>query len=649
MVKQVLVVAVGIALTACGGGSNDTVSPAPSPTPTPSPTPGLPSLPPVAVDSGIQFYSDESPTTGNTIGLAVTAESGAQLSEGKWTQESGPDVNILADRSQVISFDAPEPSLYSFRYDGADAQGQSYSATYALEVSAGDNSGAFARLDHVSPEQGKVSLRVDALDSSTSPTITWTQTHGPEVEDLVVQNDNPHYLFFTAPDVNQDTLLQFEATLNYANGVSHTDTAIVLVKNVDANTEDGFFPRYADQIVTTDVFAYDENSQYANALVDCVYSNTLVNSCTFNTLPLIGQDTPSPSVDDVMARTVVSHQWMGDRFKEYLQTSIAGPDMLTLLGGVTAVVISYDVRPAFYWSATGAIYLDANNFWVTPEERDTLNDQPDYRSNFGDELQFFMPWRYVKDNQYFVGGSYAPEDRETRTFTDVEASVSWLLYHELAHANDAFPSVRWASISRAESPLSYINTASVSSDGLSSQYPLRSVEMEGLAQVSFRGQNANELQKNYTADDVTSFFTPDSASAYYGYLTQQEDFALLFEGFMMSYRFGASVDVGILSSIDNPDAIVTWGQRHRITAPHIKPRTIYAVSSVLPSINVNSEINALPAPSNMTPGLDWWENLDLNSSGIQTNTLRLTKPLIHDRRPIHWLPADVIKKRPDSP
>ena len=110
--------------------------------------------------------------------------------------------------------------------------------------------------------------------------------------------------------------------------------------------------------------------------------------------------------------------------------------MLKLLRATNAIVISYDIRPSFYWVATGAIYLDANNFWRTPQERDTLNTRPDYRSGFGSELDFTTSWRYVKNGAYYFPNISTANvaDRLPRDVSDVEAALSYLLYHELAHA-----------------------------------------------------------------------------------------------------------------------------------------------------------------------------------------------------------------------
>ena len=74
----------------------------------------------------------------------------------------------------------------------------------------------------------------------------------------------------------------------------------------------------------------------------------------------------------------------GQRFKEFLETMDPHGDFKNLLRATTAIVISYDVRPSYYWVVTGAIHLDPDNLWLTPDERDTINQAPDYRASFGE-------------------------------------------------------------------------------------------------------------------------------------------------------------------------------------------------------------------------------------------------------------------------
>lgn len=263
----------------------------------------------------------------------------------------------------------------------------------------------------------------------------------------------------------------------------------VLVEAVDEIANDAYFDTRVAK-----VFPYRANSPYASVLQQCVYSNTLEDSCSLSSLPLLAQDTTTPSVDDVMNRVVVSHEWMGKRFEDFMRNYDTNGDFRNLLRATTAVVISYDVRPSFYWAVTGAIYLDANNFWLTPEERDTINEAPDFRAGFGNELQFEVPWRYVKNNDYV--NTYVPSNlRITRPESYGVNRLISLMYHELAHANDFFPSTTWASASTNQSVLQAAIANTWSSTDLDVAIPLTSQEMLNLAQVSFQGETASETQK----------------------------------------------------------------------------------------------------------------------------------------------------------
>jgi hypothetical protein len=96
------------------------------------------------------------------------------------------------------------------------------------------------------------------------------------------------------------------------------------------------------------------------------------------------------------------------------------------------------VRPSFYWSATGAIYLDADNLWLTPAERDVVSEVPDFRSGFDRELNYTGLWRYVVANQPALL-FFNPASRLTRDLGYLDYELGSLMYHELAHANDFFP------------------------------------------------------------------------------------------------------------------------------------------------------------------------------------------------------------------
>ena len=78
----------------------------------------------------------------------------------------------------------------------------------------------------------------------------------------------------------------------------------------------------------------------------------------------------------------------GCRFREILERM--PNELLLLTRGLTGVVISYDIRPSFYTTQTGAMYLDPDGMWLTEEERAVIDETPDFRGEFAKKLDFIM-------------------------------------------------------------------------------------------------------------------------------------------------------------------------------------------------------------------------------------------------------------------
>jgi len=357
----------------------------------------------------------------------------------------------------------------------------------------------------------------------------------------------------------------------------------------------------------------------------------LNNACTINKLPLIGQISNTLDTEAILDRVLVSHDWMGDNFAAFLAQMDPNSDFARLLQSVTAVVISYDVRPSFYWVLTGAIYLDPNDLWLTPAQRDSINEAPDYRSDFGNDLNFIMPWRYVKDNQYASLG-FPVTTRATRTLAQITPDLASLLYHELAHANDFFPRSVHASLTgpRLIDDYNRRNTnKSLVSDQVSKQYPLTSTEMAGLAGVSFLGASANATQKAYQPSDITTFFSTDIASDFYAYSSTREDTAMLFEEAMMSYRYHILRDVAVTNKpavLTADTVIVDWGQRGRIGESSLENRAALVIDEMLPELDGISLIASLPDPIAMIQGQSWRQALGISPTNASFKGLQNVAP-----------------------
>lgn len=562
--------------------------------------------------SSIRFQTEQNYVAGqsSTI-IANILNRDSQDLTFRWQQIDGPNIALVSQNSPVLAFDTPTAGGYRF---SLHVTGSNLDATGEIGINVDPASTGMlnVRQDHQVVEGNNVSLRLGQQSELSAANISWCVASGP---DLMVDVSNPFRPLFTAPTVTQDTITRLKVNAN-VNGNQLSDDVFVLTTSAPAISS----PYFDTPVART--HAYRPDSPYANVLANCVYSNQLNDSCTINTLPLIGQISSDLNRETILNRVLVSHDWMGDNFAAFLAQMDPNSDFARLLQSVTAVVISYDVRPSFYWVVTGAIYLDPNDLWLTPSQRDTINEAPDYRSNFGNDLNFVMPWRYVKDNQYASLGVPITV-RANRTLAQINPDLASLLYHELAHANDFFPRSVHATLTgpRLLDDYSRRNASkSLISDQVSKTYPLTSTEMMGLANVSFLGAAASNVQKAYQASDVSTFFSTDIASDFYAYSSTREDTAMLFEEAMMSYRYQILRDVAVTNKpaiLTADSLIIDWGQRGRIAQDSLENRAALVIDEMLPELNGISLVESLPEPINMVQGQSWRQTLAISPANTQ--------------------------------
>jgi hypothetical protein len=600
-------------LSACGGGGG-----------------GGGTTPPPSGCSAASFQvsADDIVVVGKAAGATVASSCGS-ITEVLWRQTAGPTVELLSARTQAISFEPAMAGIYAFSVDFRDATGvaRSLPATVtATTPTAAVN--VLVRADQAVREGGKASVRAWPAAGS-GETITWTQVAGPAV---TLDTSDQNRVLFTAPAVSQDTLIVLRATKQVAGGGTDSDDVRVLVENHEQAPAD---PSNNGPYVFSDshvsrVYAYRANGPFAGALVRCTYDVALqhsgsgANLCPLAMLPLLDQTTGGavPTVDQIMDRVVVSHDWMGQVFEEFLATQ-ANDDIKRLFNGVTAIVIGAHVRPSFYYAVTGAIYLDADNFWLTAPQRDVIDETPDFRSDFDRLLNYSTAWRYTEGNQSIFVNT-PPSSRIARTQSYLLAEAGWLLFHELAHASDFMPPSARSALDSSQSVWGNIVSrlgsgscaGSIASDELCREFPLTSQEMFGLAQVKFAGATPTAAQQAYTPQQVAGFFAADRATDDYNYSTTREDLAMLFEEFMMyrmtqgAWRRDMAITDKITDDTTGANLVVRWGQRGRVGDPRVKERAVLAVSRLAPWVP-SAEVQALPAPLDMRAGESWTGNLTL--------------------------------------
>jgi hypothetical protein len=601
-------------LTACGGGGGDSAPP-----------------PPVngCAAASFQLSADTTVTVGKAGGATIASLCGA-LTNVSWRQTQGPTLTLMSARTQAISFEPVLAGSYGFSVDFRDPNGAPRSLSVTVNAQLPTTAvRVLVRADQAVREGGKASVR--AWPAATAgETISWTQVAGPAV---ALDASDPNRVLFTAPAVSVDTLIVLRATRQLVGGGTDSDDVRVLVENYEQAPAD---PSNTGAYVFSDThvsrtYAYRTNGPFAATLVACTYEANLqyfgagANMCSLSTLPFLHQTTggAAPTVGQIMDRVVVSHDWMGEVFEQFLTTQ-ASDDLKRLFNGVTAIVIGAHVRPSFYYALTGAIYLDADNFWLTAEQRDVIDEAPDFRSDFDRELNYSGVWRYTQNNaSIFV--NFPATSRIARTPSYLLAEAGGLLYHELAHASDFLPPsersrlndnlglTAWGFIE----PL--FSSARLPSSVLSRTSPLQSAEMSALAQVKFFGATPTTVQKLYTPLQVASFFAPDGATDEYNYATIREDLAMLFEELMMfrnspdpaaRWRRDVAITDKITDATTSASLIVRWGQRGRVGDARVRPRAQLVVGALAPWVPP-AELLDLPPPIQMRSGESWASNLVL--------------------------------------
>ena len=236
------------------------------------------------------------------------------VSQINWEQTAGEPVLLFAKSSKVVSFTPTLAGDYTFSVSFMLNDELEQTLNKSITVS-GDYHKLTTRLSHEALAGNKVSFRSQIPDTFNTSTLQWRQVEGPRLTLTSEGTDGELTLFFDAPLVEFDTIISFEASATDSDSnTTYRDQVAVLVEPATEISSNAYF---SDRKAS--VFVYNSTSPYADDLINCVYSNTLTSSCTLAQTPLLAKEVNNssiaPSIEDIMDRVVVSHQWMGDRFK----------------------------------------------------------------------------------------------------------------------------------------------------------------------------------------------------------------------------------------------------------------------------------------------------------------------------------------------
>ena len=346
------------------------------------------------------------------------------------------------------------------------------------------------------------------------------------------------------------------------------------------------------------VSATGEATSQSQKIARCTILGSDDYLCELNELNFLAAESTTPTKEQIMSRLIVSDSWMAENFSTYLDAIAAHDsklrdDLFDLFTSVTAIVIHDEIRHAFFWSETGAIYLDPRYLWLTQEQKNSIPAKQDYRSDFGNLLNFSDISQYTKDGQYAFGSA------TNRTEVEAMYLLSALLFHELAHARDAF-SVSNILLGKSDDVPRFVESDyGNASEALFISYPLQNSIMLDLGEVLYQGVDATHSLISLTAGEVGLAFESDGANDSYNYSytaldnngtvrAMPEDTAMLFEETMMNLHFGINRELAFVTElVDNPqfcqDFVFAWTTINRFADNNVIHRAKLVVDALLPN------------------------------------------------------------------
>ncbi len=349
-------------------------------------------------------------------------------------------------------------------------------------------------------------------------------------------------------------------------------------------------------IPSSDFYNYlGQKSPKANLIADCVLREDN-NACPLTQLNFIGnetnQDNHIPSRQEILEKLIVSNPWMATNFSAVLDTLPS--EMLDLFASTTAIVIHKDIRPAFFRSSTGAIYLDPIYLWITEDQLNSISEEEDYRASFGRTLDLYLFASYTKGNDLAW-------DFENRNLLDIKYALSSLLFHELAHARDFFPISSIINAPDNSTPLDIQDVTNTVSYSLEQYLPLNSSTIHQLADVLFKGEAITPTIDQLDAETLGLLFDPEGANDEYAY-TQFNDFphfedtAMLFEEIMMKKVYDIDREMFFADIVNEnvsscADISIEFQRVNRIFDDASYIRAQFVAERLLPNTNFDQFFN----------------------------------------------------------
>lgn len=371
-----------------------------------------------------------------------------------------------------------------------------------------------------------------------------------------------------------------------------------------------------------DSYVYQSTSFYREVLRDC-YIADLENACDLDTLPFIGMSAFNPSVDSIMARTIVTHDWMGLRFSQFLAR--LPEEALEFFKPVTVIYIGSDIIFNSFDATQGKLEIAGDGLWLTFGEKSTAFftfEPTDTGTDTGtdneptptarDGLQFRVAGRLMQDDIWLSSKGFQDE----RQFEDIFPFFAYSIYRNAAFAFDRLGVPSSSNTALSETPFDVFARSDFPLlDGMVNN-PAFTNTASGLfryAELYYGDINdATIAEQQATASFIGNLFAIDGRLELFSYFSVNADFMDLFAAGMMRYKHGVHVDFAVLEPNDNAcDRQIAYGVSNRAASLTVVPRLRYVMEAILGQSTELSEFfdAGLGVAEDLPAGVSWCDSV----------------------------------------
>ena len=333
------------------------------------------------------------------------------------------------------------------------------------------------------------------------------------------------------------------------------------------------------------------NGPYKSSLLRCAQVSAQ-SPCTLGELPMIGQATTDPTVQDIMNRVVITHDWAGVRFEQILQRLPS--QTLRLFKPVTLVYIGSENEYTQYSYDLGSLRIKIDDLWINETERKAVysssnapatNAPASASADNGLQFEPRIRWMLGAENVY---DGFATVDRQ---YQQITIAVGMAIYEFLAYPNNFARADSYGLMVASQYPndiFNLDNSVPVSQElYLDQNLTFDSSYLYSLANVHFNGEELGPGQDSFTAQGAGAEIGAQGKPSFYSFQSQLFDTVTLFILAMAKMNHNVYLDVAMVEKPLGPrvlgcdDYKIGWGVRNRIAAPKVSARARFVVEQFI--------------------------------------------------------------------